>query len=102
MVTLLSGHLRMVSPKNLASIAIIPFSSIVPSIMVSIPISISLAVNLITSFVASIKIHSKIAIVVLVGTAFNTVLTPFDSSLCEQVIFIFQELLSIYPSYDFK
>ena len=80
MVTSLSGSLRTISEKNLASNAMIPLSSIVPSMIVSIPISISLAVNLISFVEASIKIHSKIAMVVLVGTAFETMFTPFASS----------------------
>ena len=88
MVTSLSGSLRTMSEKNLASRAIIPLSSIFPSIIVSIPISISLALSLISLVEASIRIHSRIAIVVLVGTAFDTILTPFANSDFEQVIFI--------------
>ena len=38
--------------------------------------------------VASIKIHSKIAIVVLEGTALATILTPFKRFDLEQMIFM--------------
>jgi len=41
-------------------------------VLVSMPSSISLPVNLISLVVASIRIHSRIFIVVLVGTAFIT------------------------------
>ena len=54
----------------------IPFSTISPSIIVSIPNSISFAVSFICPLVASIRIHSNIDIVVLLGTAFETILTP--------------------------
>jgi len=74
--TSLSGNLRTISEKILASNAMIPLSAISPSILVSIPSSISFAVNLISLAEASIKIHSRIAIVVLVGTALDTMLTP--------------------------
>ena len=53
-----------------------------------IPSSISLAVNLIISVVASIKIHSRIGIVVLEGTALETILTPLTRLDLLQVIFI--------------
>ena len=59
-----------------------------PSIIVSIPNSISLAVNLIISVVASIRIHSRIGIVVLEGTAFDTMLTPFARFDFVQMIFM--------------
>ena len=74
--TSLSGSFLTISEKTFASNAIIPLSSISPSIFVSIPSSISLAVNLISPAEASIKIHSKIAMVVLVGTALETMFTP--------------------------
>ena len=73
MVIILSGSLRTISKKILASKAIIPFSTISPSMIVSIPSSISLAVNLISPLEASIKIHSKIGMVVLPGTALLTI-----------------------------
>ena len=54
-----------------------PRSRIVPSTFVSIPSSISLPVSLISSETASIRMHSRIGIVVLEGTAFRTMLMPF-------------------------
>ena len=75
--TSLSGSFLTISEKILAFNAMIPLSKISPSIRVSIPSSISFAVNLITSVDASTKIHSKIGIVVLEGTALETILTPF-------------------------
>ena len=60
----------------------------VPSIVVSIPSSISFAVNLIVSVVASIKIHSKIGMVVLEGTALETILTPLTKFDFVQMIFM--------------
>ena len=86
--TSLSGSFLTISEKIFASNAMIPFSSIVPSITVSIPSSISFAVNLISFEEASIKMHSNIAIVVLVGTAFDTVLTPYNKFDLEQINFI--------------
>jgi len=56
--------------------------------IVSIPSSISFAVSLISPFVASIRIHSSIDIVVLLGTALETVLTPFKRFDLEQIIFM--------------
>ena len=87
-MTSLSGSLRTISEKIFASNAITPLSSMVPSIFVSIPSSISLAINLISLAEASIKIHSRIAIVVLVGTAFETILTPRSKFDFEQINFI--------------
>ena len=86
--TSLSGSLRTISEKIFASRAMIPFSMISPSIIVSIPSSMSFASNLISSVEASIRIHSKIAIVVLVGTAFDTILTPCNRFDFEQINFI--------------
>ena len=71
----LSGSFLTISEKSLASMATLPFSIISPSTIVSIPSSISLPVNLISLVVASIRIHSRIFIVVLVGTAFITIPT---------------------------
>ena len=87
-VTSLSGSFLTISEKILASRAIIPLSSIVPSMMVSIPSYISLAISLISFADASISIHSRIAIVVRVGTAFDTILTPFSKFAFEQISFI--------------
>ena len=84
----LSGSFLTISEKILASIAICPFSIISPSTIVSIPSSMSLAVNLIISEEASIRIHSKIFIVVLEGTAFKTILTAFDKLLFVKINFI--------------
>ena len=72
-VTSLSGSFLTISDKSFASRAIIPFSIISPSITVSIPSSVSFAVNLILPEVVSIKIHSRIVMVVLLGTAFETI-----------------------------
>jgi hypothetical protein len=47
-----------------------------------------LVVNLIWLAVASIRIHSRIGIVVLEGTAFNEMLTLFNRFVLEQMIFI--------------
>ena len=71
--------LRIISEKSFASRAIFPFSRIFPSTFVSIPSSISLAVSLISSEDASIKMHSKIGMVVLDGTAFKTMLIPLSN-----------------------
>ena len=54
----------------------------------SIPNSISLAVNLISLVEASIRMHSRIDIVVLEGTALDTILTPFSRFAFEQVNFM--------------
>jgi len=56
--------------------------------IVSIPSSISFAVSLISPFEASIRIHSRIDIVVLLGTALETVLTPFKRLDFEHMIFM--------------
>ncbi len=66
----------------------IPFSTILPSIYVSIPSSISFAINLIVLSLASIKIHSSIDIVVLLGTALDTIWTPLRRFDFEQTNFI--------------
>ena len=76
--TWLSGNFLTISRNIFASSAICPFSTISPSIIVSMPSSISLAINLIFLPVASIKIHSRIDIVVLFGTAFETICTPLN------------------------
>ena len=73
---------------GVASRAILPFSKISPSTLVSIPSSMSLPVNLISLVEASIKIHSKIGIVVLEGTAFKTILIPFKRAAFWNVSFI--------------
>ena len=88
MATSLSGSFLTISVSILASMATIPGSSISPSITVSIPNSVLFAVSFIPYPVASTRIHSSIAIVVFVGTAFDTVLTPFNNSDLEQVNFI--------------
>ena len=88
MVTSLSGSFLTISRNILASSAMMPFSAISPSIMVSIPSSISFAVSLISPFDASIRIHSSIDIVVLLGTAFETVFTPFKRFDFEHMIFM--------------
>ena len=87
-VTSLFGSLLTTSCKKCASKAMIPLSSTLPSMTVSIAISISFATNFILSEEASIRMHSKIAMVVLLGTALETMLTPFDNSACEQTIFM--------------
>ena len=74
----LSGSFLTISRKIFASSAICPFSRISPSTTVSIPSSISLARSFISLPVASIRIHSRIDIVVLLGTAFATIFTPFN------------------------
>ena len=84
----MSGDLLTISEKSFASIATLPFSMISPSTIVSIPSSMSLLVNLITLVVASINMHSKIFIVVRVGTAFITIPTALLSSLFENTSFI--------------
>ena len=48
----------------------------------------SLAVNFISPADASTRIHSRIGMVVLEGTAFITVFTPFNRSFLLHVIFI--------------
>ena len=68
---------RVISEKSLASSAIFPCSRISPSTFVSIPSSISLPVSLISPVLASIRIHSRMDMVVLEGTAFITILMPF-------------------------
>ena len=73
MVISLSGSFLTISENIFASNAIIPFSTTSPSMTVSIPISISLAVSLICPCVASIRIHSRIDMVVLLGTALETI-----------------------------
>ena len=88
--TSLSGSFLTISEKIFASNAMIPLSSIVPSIFVSIPSSISLAINFISFVEASIRMHSNIAIVVLVGTALETILTPRNKFDFEQIIFILE------------
>ena len=88
MVTSLSGSFLTISENTFASMATIPFSAIVPSTFVSIPSSISLAVNLISLVEASIRMHSRIDIVVLEGTALDTILTPFSRFAFEQVNFM--------------
>ena len=92
-VTSLSGSLRTISEKIFASNAITPLSSTTPSIRVSIPSSISLAINLISFVDASIRIHSRIAIVVRVGTAFDTMLTPRNKFPFETISFMRKKLL---------
>ena len=87
-MTSLSGSFLTISRKIFASKAIIPFSKISPSIIVSIPSSISFAVSLISPFDASIRIHSSIDIVVLLGTALETVFTPFKRFVFEHMIFM--------------
>ena len=74
----------MISEKILASMATIPFSRMVPSTMVSIPNSISFVVNLISLVDASIRIHSRMDIVVLEGTALREIFTLFKRLLLEQ------------------
>ena len=86
--TSLSGSLRTISEKILASMAILPASIISPSTLVSIPNSISLAVNLISPSVASIRMHSRIDIVVFDDTAFITILIPVIKSDFLQTSFI--------------
>ena len=94
MVISLSGSLRTISPNILASKAMMPLSAISPSMVVSIPSSISLAVRVITPLVASIRIHSRIDMVVLLGTALDTICTPPSRLDLEQISFISYELLS--------
>ena len=88
MVTSLSGSLRTISENTFASIATIPFSRISPSTIVSIPSSISFAVNLISLADASISMHSRMDIVVLEGTALETMLTPLRRFALEQINFM--------------
>ena len=78
----------IISEKSLASRAIFPFSSMVPSTTVSMPSSMSLPVSLIWSVVASIRMHSKIGMVVLEETAFRTMLIPLSRSSFLNVSFI--------------
>ena len=87
-VTSLSGSFLTISENIFASKAITPLSAISPSIFVSMPNSISLAINLISFADASISIHSNIAIVVRVGTAFETILTPHSKFAFEQISFM--------------
>ena len=87
-VTSLSGSFLTISEKIFAFRAIIPRSTMSPSIDVSMPSSISFAVSFTTSVVASIRIHSRIGMVVLDGTAFETMLTPFTRFDFVQIIFI--------------
>ena len=70
----------VISEKSFASRAIFPCSKISPFTVVSIPSSISLPVSLISPEEASIRIHSKIDMVVLEGTAFITILMPLTIS----------------------
>jgi len=58
----------------------------------------SLAVNLMTPVEASISIHSKIDIVVLEGTALDTIFTPCDKLDFEQISFIMNNSLQIKNS----
>ena len=92
-ITSLSGSLRIISKNNFASIAIIPPSAISPSMIVSMPRSISFAVSLMIPFVASTNIHSRIGIVVLLDTAFDTICTPFNKLDFLHIIFMFFKLL---------
>jgi hypothetical protein len=56
----------------------------------------SFAVRVITPFEASRRIHSRIDIVVLFGTAFDTVCTPLKRFDLEQIIFICVKLPSFF------
>ena len=58
--------------------AIMPRSTISPSITVSMPSSISFAVSLISFADASIRMQLRIGMVVRDGTALDTMLTPFN------------------------
>ena len=84
----MSGSFLTISKNNFASNAIIPFSIISPSMIVSIPSSVSLAVSVICPFVVFIRIHSRMDMVVLLGTALETILTPFNRFNLEHIIFM--------------
>ena len=82
-----------------------------PSITVSIPRSISFAVNVIIPFVASTRMHSRMDMVVLLGTALETVCRPlsrFDlEHIQEEGIIaldakIFLEIVRKLPENDIK
>ena len=88
MVISLSGSFLTISKKILASKAMIPFCKISPSIVVSIPNSISFAVSVMESLEAFKRIHSRIDMVVLLGTALETVCTPDKRLAFEQINFI--------------
>ena len=87
-MTSLSGSFRIISEKIFASSAMIPFCSMVPVTIVSIPSSMSFVVNLMMLEEASIRMHSKIGMVVLFGTALRAMFTLFDKFDFEQMIFI--------------
>ena len=76
-LAVITDNFLVISEKSFASKAIFPFSRIFPSTVVWMPSSISFPVSLISFVEASIKIHSKIGMVVLDGTAFRTILMPF-------------------------
>ena len=97
MVISLSGSFRIISEKILASIATIPLEIISPSTIVSIASSVSFEVNLIQSDEASIKIHSKIGIVVLEGTAFSTILIDCNKLDLLKTKCMCKKLLSGFP-----
>ena len=88
MVMSLSGSFLTISRKIFASRAMMPFSMISPSITVSMPSSISLAVSLITPLEASTRMHSRIDMVVLLGTAFDTICNPLKRFDLEHTNFI--------------
>ncbi len=92
MTTSLSGSSRTMSKKSFASRAMTPCSSISPSTAVSIPSSKSFAIMRMTSVFASIKMHSRIDMVVLLGTAFETMLIPRCRFALEQIIFMLLSL----------
>ena len=80
-----------------------PSSTISPSITVSIPISRSLAINFIVLFSASITRHSNIAIVDLLGIAFNTILIPSSNLFLSQMMFIvYNSLQSVIGEKNIK
>ena len=94
-ITISSEGIFLINSKNIfASTRTLPSLSISPLTMVSIPISISLPVILIMPFSASMSIDSRIGIVVLLETAFITILVLLTISDLLQIIFIVIILLS--------
>ena len=109
MVIWLSGSLRTISRKIFASRAMMPLSTMSPSMMVSIPMSMSLAVRVMMPLEASMRMHSRIDMVVLLGTALDTICTPLSRLDLVHTIFIwitpfpaFRIFLMREPIYIYK
>ena len=79
---------RILSENSLASRAIFPCSRISPSAFVSMPSSVSLPVRRMVSDSASMRMHWRMVMVVLEGTAFRTIFTAFSKFSFRNVSFM--------------